>query len=258
MELHSTILGKGSPLLILHGLYGSSDNWLTIAKELSSDFCVHCIDLRNHGRSPHSETHNYTAMVEDIYQYIEKNRLEKTILLGHSMGGKVAMLFTLTYPDRIKKLIVADIAPKNYKNNYDGHVEILEVMQAINFSKLHSRKEIEKELAKTIESAKVIQLIMKNLHRKTDKTFGWRINVPVLYEQLANITGGTEGWDTMHTKVPSLFIKGETSHYLSLDDDFIIRKSFKNAELTVIPKAGHWLHAEQTELVLKTILYFIK
>lgn len=258
MELHSTILGEGSPLLILHGLYGSSDNWLTIAKELSSDFCVHCIDLRNHGRSPHSEIHNYPAMVEDIYEYIENNKLEKTILLGHSMGGKVAMLLTLTYPKLIKKLIVADIAPKNYKDNYDGHVEILEVMQAVNFSQLHTRKEIEKELDKTIESKKVIQLIMKNLHRKKDKTFEWRINVPVLYEQLANITGGTEGWDTIQTKVPTLFIKGETSHYLSLDDDFIIKKSFKSSELTVIPKAGHWLHAEQTELVLKTILYFIK
>lgn len=257
MKLYGTLLGKGSPVLILHGLYGSSDNWLSIAKELSKDFCVHSLDLRNHGRSPHSKEHNYPVMVEDIKEYLATNSIKKTVLLGHSMGGKVAMLFTLSYPEYVSKLIVADIAPKNYKDNYDGHVRILETMRTMDLKNLATRKEIEKKLAATL-SPKVTQLILKNLYRKKDKTFEWRLNVPVLYAQLANITGGTDDWEKMQTKVPTLFIKGETSHYLSLDDDFIIRKSFKNAELTVIPKAGHWLHAEQSELVLKTILYFLK
>lgn len=257
MKLYGTLLGKGSPVLILHGLYGSSDNWLTIAKELSKDFCVHSLDLRNHGRSPHSEEHNYPVMVEDIKEYLDKHALKKTLLLGHSMGGKVAMLFTLSYPERVDKLIVADIAPKNYKNNYDGHIRILETMRSIDLKNLTTRKEIEKKLATSL-SKKITQLILKNLYRKKDNSFDWRINVAVLYKQLENITGGTDGWEKMQTNVPALFIKGETSHYLSLEDDFTIRKSFKNAELTVIPKAGHWLHAEQSELVLKTILYFIK
>lgn len=258
MQLYSTILGEGTPILILHGLYGSSDNWLTIAKELSKDFCVHCLDLRNHGRSPHSSEHNYTAMAEDIKEYLDSHNISKTLLLGHSMGGKVAMLFTLTHPEYVQKLIVADIAPKNYRNNYDGHIQILEVMRSIDLKTLRTRHEVEKQLNAILKSEKVTQLIMKNLHRRKDKSFEWRINVPVLYEKLTNITGGTDDWNKMQTKVPTLFIKGENSHYLSLEDDFIIKKSFKNAELTVIPKAGHWLHAEQTELVLKTILYFIK
>lgn len=258
MELYSTIIGNGKPMLILHGLYGSSDNWLTIAKTLSADFTVHSLDLRNHGRSPHSNEHDYAIMTEDIKEYLDKNNIKKTLLLGHSMGGKVAMLFTLTYPERVEKLIVADIAPKNYRNNYDGHIQILKVMSSIDLKILKTRKEVEKQLNSILNSQKVTQLIMKNLERKKDKTFRWRINVPILYEKLENITGGTNGWDKMHTKVPTLFIKGENSHYLSLDDDFIIKKSFKNAELTVIPNAGHWLHAEQSELVLKTILYFIK
>lgn len=258
MKLHASVQGEGFSILILHGLYGSSDNWLTIAKELAVDFCVHSLDLRNHGRSPHSDEHNYAVMAEDIKEYLDDNQIEKTLLLGHSMGGKVAMLFTLTYPEYVKKLIVADIAPKNYRHNYDGHIQILEVMHNIKLRNLNTRKEAENQLNTILKSNKITQLIMKNLYRKKDKTFEWRINVPVLYKQLENITGGTDGWDKKQTKVPALFIKGETSHYLSLDDDFIIRKSFSNSELTVIPKAGHWLHAEQTELVLKTILYFIK
>ncbi|PVX52346.1 pimeloyl-ACP methyl ester carboxylesterase [Balneicella halophila] len=258
MKLHSTISGEGAPLLILHGLYGCSDNWLTIAKELSEDFCIHRLDLRNHGRSPHSDEHNYTVMAEDIKEYMNDHELKKAIILGHSMGGKVAMLFTLTYPDRVDKLIVADIAPKNYTINYDGHIKILDVMRSLDLDEVDRRKEIEEQLTSLLKSEKVVKLVMKNLHRKKDKTFEWRINLPVLYDKLENITGGTEGWDKLQTKVPALFIKGENSHYLTLEDDFIIRKSFSNSELTVIPNAGHWLHAEQPELVIKTILYFIK
>lgn len=258
MKLHSKILGQGTPILILHGLYGSSDNWLTVAKELSKDFCVHSLDLRNHGRSPHCSKHNYPAMANDIKEYLDSHNIDKTLLLGHSMGGKVAMLFSLTHPEYVQKLIVADIAPKNYRSNYDGHIQILEVMNSIDLKSLDTRKEVEKELNAILKSKRVTQLILKNLYRKKDKTFGWRINVPILYQHLENITGGTDGWEKMQTKVPSLFIKGETSHYLSLDDDFTIKKSFKNAEIAVIPRAGHWLHAEQPELVIKTILYFIK
>lgn len=258
MELYSSIIGEGSPVLILHGLYGSSDNWITIAKELSQYFCVHSIDLRNHGKSPHSNEHNYTAMAEDIKEYLDSHQLKKADIIGHSMGGKTAMLFALTYPERVNKLIVADIAPKKYKKNYDGHIQILEVMRKLDLDNLNTRKDIEIQLRELLKSRKVVQLIMKNLHRKKDKSFEWRINIPVLYSQLENITGGTEGWDKLKTTVPTLFIKGETSDYLNLEDDFIIKKSFPNSELTVIPKAGHWLHAEQPELIIKTILYFIK
>ncbi len=258
MELYSTILGKGTPILILHGLYGSSDNWLTIAKALATDFSVHSLDLRNHGRSPHSKVHNYTEMIEDIRAYLDKHQIQKTLLLGHSMGGKVAMLFTLTYPERVQKLIVADIAPKKYPNNYDGHVQILEVMKNIDLNTMKTRKQVEKALDAILKERKVTQLILKNLYRKKDGTFSWRINVTTLYENLENITGGTDGWDTKHTKIPTLFIKGEHSHYLNIEDDFTIRKSFENFEMTVIPNAGHWLHAEQPDLVIKTILYFIQ
>ncbi len=257
MELFSTIIGKGEPLLILHGLYGSSDNWLTIAKELSNDFCVHSIDLRNHGRSPHSPTHNYTVMAEDIKEYLDMHDIDKTFLLGHSMGGKVAMLFTLNYPERVKKLIVADIAPKNYPQNYDGHIQILGVMNGVDLSQMQTRKEVENALNEKLRDNRVTQLVLKNLYRKKEGGFDWRINIKVLQESIENISGGTEDWDNKQTKVPTLFMKGSNSEYLTIDDDFTINKYFENSEITAIPNAGHWLHAEQPELVVKTILYFI-
>ncbi len=256
MELYSTILGKGQPLLILHGLFGSSDNWLTIAKSLAENFTVHSLDLRNHGHSPHNEEHNYTAMAEDIREYIAKHKLSQIYLLGHSMGGKVAMLFTLTYPELVKKLLVADIAPKNYRKSYAGHIKILETINSINLEKLRTRKEIEDKIDKILQNKKVTLLIMKNLYRTKAKTFAWRINAPILYKQLENITKGTDDWIGKNCEVPAIFIKGEQSDYLSIEDNFIIKKYFKNSELTVIPNSGHWLHAEQPKLVINTILYF--
>ncbi len=256
MELYSTIRGKGQPLLILHGLFGSSDNWLTIAKALSQKFTVHSLDLRNHGRSPHSEEHNYAAMAEDVREYVAKHKLSEIYLLGHSMGGKVAMLFTLNYPKLVKKLLIADIAPKNYQKSYAGHIKILEVINTIDLENLKTRKEIENKVDTILQNKKVTLLVMKNLYRTKAKTFAWRINAPVLYKQLENITRGIDDWTGKNCEVPTIFIKGENSNYLSIYDNFTIKKYFKNSELTVIPNSGHWLHAEQPELVINTILYF--
>ncbi len=259
MKLHSTILGSGKPLLILHGLYGSSDNWHTIGKALADEgFAVHLLDLRNHGRSPHSDEHTYNAMVEDIMEYLQNNQLTKITLLGHSMGGKVAMLFTLNHAEMVKKLIVVDIAPKTYPINYDNHLHILHTMSALNLGMAKSRKEIEKMLLPHIKNTKVVQLIMKNLHRKKQGNFEWKINIKALTENLENITGGADGWEKKSCTTPTLFLRGEQSDYLILTDNFLIKKSFPNAEITTIPNAGHWVHAEQPRLVVKTILYFIK
>ncbi len=257
MKLSSTIIGEGKPLLILHGLYGSSDNWVSIAKVLAKDFCIHAIDLRNHGRSPHSPIHNYEVMAEDIKEYLDTHNIDKAFLLGHSMGGKVAMLFTLNYPERVKKLIVADIAPKNYPRNYDGHIQILGVMKSVDLSQMQTRKEVENALNAKLRDNRVTQLVLKNLYRKKEGGFEWRININVLQESIENISGGTEDWDGKQTKVPTLFMKGGNSAYLTIEDDFTIKKYFENSEITAIPNAGHWLHAEQPELVIKTILYFI-
>ncbi len=259
MKLHSTILGKGEPLLVLHGLYGLSDNWQTIGKALANEeFQVHLIDLRNHGRSPHNNEHNYPTMVQDIEEYLQTHNLKKVSLLGHSMGGKVSMLFTLNHPEKVKKLVVADIAPKNYPVNYDNHSHILGAMDSLNLTLAKSRGEIEKILLPEIKRAEVVQLIMKNLHRKKSGGFEWKINLKTLTENLENITHGTEDWDKKKCNTPTLFLRGENSEYLSLSDNFLIKKSFPNSEISTIPNAGHWLHAEQPELVIKTILYFIK
>ncbi|MBS9768763.1 MAG: alpha/beta fold hydrolase [Flavobacteriaceae bacterium] len=259
MKLYATIIGEGKPIVILHGLYGSSDNWFTIGKALAEKgFAVHLIDQRNHGRSPHSDEHNYTALVADLKEYLTDHNLTEIALLGHSMGGKTAMLFTLTYPEIVKKLIVVDIAPKFYPKNYDNHLYILDTMLKVNLAKASTRKDIAKMLTPYIKKKSVVQLIMKNLSRDKVNNFEWKINIKALAQNLDDITGGTDGWDNKNCTVPALFLRGENSDYLSLEDDFLIKKSFKNMELTTIPNAGHWVHAEQPELVLKTILYFVE
>jgi esterase len=259
--------GEGFPIVIVHGLYGSSDNWLTVAKKLSSNYKVYMIDQRNHGRSQNSEEHSYEAMKNDLAEFFDQQKIEKAILMGHSMGGKTAMSFAADYPERIEKLIVADIAPKDYfllndESQYYLHNNILRAMLELDFSKIESRKQVEDFLNERIDSHQIVQFLLKNVHRnKENHHYEWRLNVQVLYDNLDEIIKGVNAhWfdDRLPiTNYPVLFIKGANSNYILPEDFASIRRIYPEAEILQIPNAGHWLHAEQPQLFMETVLNFL-
>lgn len=266
MEMYYRELGEGPPLVIIHGLYGSSDNWMKTAKALSGRFRVYAVDLRNHGRSPHSDVHNYEAMRDDLLELLDKLSVEKASLLGHSMGGKVAVCFAGHYPDRVEQLIVADISPVSYSvtGRQSGgrayHAGVLEAMRSIDVDSVESRAEADRKLSGKVENRRIRQFLLKNLKRKEDKSFGWRINLDVLIRELDNIMDGINescpGFPIPVTGFPVLFIRGERSPYIKDEDFPAIRKIFPQAEITTLPGAGHWLHAEKPGEFVKRILGF--
>lgn len=268
MKLFFREAGEGFPIVIVHGLYGSSDNWLTVGKKLSTHNKVYMIDQRNHGQSPNSDEHSYENLKNDLSAFFDQQKIEKAILMGHSMGGKAAMCFAADYPERIEKLIVVDIAPKDYfllndESQYFLHKNILQAMLEIDFSKIVSRKEVENFLLERIDSLQIVQFLLKNVHRKKEtQQFEWRLNVKVLYDNLdETISGVNEKWFEDRLPIfnyPVLFIKGEKSKYILPEDEKIIHRIYPEAIIRHIPNAGHWLHAEQPELFMKTILKFIK
>ncbi|MFA8434355.1 MAG: alpha/beta fold hydrolase [Marinifilaceae bacterium] len=267
MKLNYRKFGQGHPLIIVHGLYGSSDNWITIGKALAENFEVYIVDQRNHGSSPHAEEHTYRAMMEDLKIFMDDHQLNKAILLGHSMGGKTVMFFAAEHPERVTSLVVIDIAPKNYSTVSDyapktiDHVNIVNTMLNFDFSGFKTRTEIDKKLAENIHSPKVRQFLLKNLKRKEDKSFGWKLNTSAIHSHLPEIMDGMNGEDFSMgrgiTGFPILFIRGENSNYIREEDHKLIRTIFPYAEITNIPNAGHWVHAEQPNLLVKTVEYFV-
>jgi len=259
--------GEGFPIVIVHGLYGSSDNWLTVGKKLSTSYKVYMIDQRNHGRSPNSEEHSYEAMKNDLAEFFDQQKIEKAILMGHSMGGKTAMCFAADFPERIEKLIVVDIAPKDYfllndESQYYLHNNILRAMLELDFSRIESRKQVEDFLNERIDSTQIVQFLLKNVHRnKENQQYEWRLNVPVLYDNLDEIIKGVNAhWfdDRLPiTNYPVLFIKGANSNYILPEDYASIRRIYSEAEIVQIPDAGHWLHAEQPQLFMAAVLNFL-
>jgi esterase len=265
MQLAYKRLGQGQPLLILHGLYGSSDNWYSIGKELSLQFDVILVDLRNHGRSPHSDVHTYSSMQADILDMYETLGISKAIIMGHSMGGKTAMLFSLLHPEKVDKLIIVDIGPKpytslqNYQSNALEHLNIMQAFLSVDISNMTKREEIDAEFAKYIPNSGTRQFLLKNASR-TAEGFRWILNVEVLSKSLPNILESIKVKnliDASERSFPTLFIKGEKSDYILDTDLHGMKQLFPKAELVTIFDAGHWVHAEQPQLFLKTINYFL-
>ena len=267
MQLFYRVVGTGPPIVILHGLYGSSDNWITVAKKLSTVYQVFSIDQRNHGRSPNSEDHSYEALKDDLAMFFDQHKIQKAIVMGHSMGGKTAMCFAADYPERIEKLIVVDIAPKDYfllndESQYYLHNNILRAMLEIDFSKIESRKQVENFLLERIDSTQIVQFLLKNVHRnKTSHRYEWLLNVPVLYDNLDEIIKGVNAnWFDDRLPIynyPVLFIKGTNSDYILREDFASIRRIYPEAKIVEIPNAGHWLHAEQPQLFMEIIWGFL-
>jgi len=262
MELFFRKYGKGVPLIILHGLYGSSDNWVSIAKSLSNNFEVFLIDQRNHGRSPHTENHTYKLMAEDLKEFFEQQNIEKAIIVGHSMGGKTAMYFAKAFPQKTDKLIIVDISPKSYiKENIDSplyvnHQNIISAILDIDLKVLKSRKQADDILSEKIEFAYVKQFILKNLYRKKDKSFAWRINIPVICKSLPEMMKGFAPNETQIARFPVMFIRGDLSDYIKQRDIKLIEKLFSDAKVITINNASHWLHIEYPEKLLQYIIDF--
>jgi esterase len=252
--LYSKIEGEGKPLLILHGFLGMSDNWKTLGTQFATDgFQVHILDLRNHGRSFHSDVFTYEAMVQDVFEYCQANNLSKVDIIGHSMGGKTAMFFATTHSEMVNKLIVADIAPKYYPQH---HQDILAGLNAVDFSVKPSRNDVEAILSTYISDFGTRQFLMKNLYWIEPGQLAFRFNLPVFNTNLEAI--GKELDAHLVFDNPTLFIRGGASRYI-LDSDFEnIKQHFPDLNIATIPNVGHWLHAENPKMFYELSVEFLK
>lgn len=252
--LYSKIEGSGKPLLILHGFLGMSDNWKSLGAQFAADgFQVHLLDLRNHGRSFHSDEFSYEIMAQDVFDYCQENNLDRISIIGHSMGGKVAMLLATTHPEIIDRLIVADIGPKFYAPH---HQDILGGLNAVDFSLQPSRSEVEEILKDYIPDFGTRQFLMKSLYWQEPGQLAFRFNLNVFNEKIDQIGKALD--PSLVFDKPTLFIRGGNSNYI-LDSDFdSIKKHFPNSKIETIPKVGHWLHAENPGLFYEFVHAFLK
>jgi esterase len=253
MKLHFKKFGSGPPLIILHGVFGSSDNWKTLANHLMITFEVYLVDQRNHGLSPHSDDLNYQVMTDDLKELLHNAQIEKCYLLGHSMGGKTAMNFAVQYPEKIMKLIIVDIAPKRYPPH---HQNILQGVHSLKINEINTRKEADDLLSTTINNSGIRQFILKNLSRNPEGLFYWKINWKAIEDNIQAIGAPLLSHDLFTGEV--LFIRGAQSDYILNEDEPLLKKHFPNAVLMTIQKAGHWVHAEQPAQLLALINQFIK
>lgn len=253
MNLNFKKVGDGVPLIILHGLFGSLDNWMGIAKTLGEHFEVYVLDARNHGQSPHDSEFNYEVMADDLYEFIHVHHIVNPIILGHSMGGKIAMQFAMNYPNMLAKLIVADIAPKLYPVH---HRQIIDGLLSLDFNKIKSRTEADVELSKYISDLSVRQFLLKNLFWVEKEKLAWRFNLPVINQNI-EIVG--KGLTNIHPFLkPTLFIRGEKSNYILDSDLEDINSIFPNSEVKTIANSGHWVHAEQPQAFMQILREFLE
>lgn len=250
-QLFSREFGAGDPVLILHGLFGFSDNWQTIAKGLADTYLVVTPDLRNHGRSPHLPNHSYPEMAEDLKGFMEEKWMFHAIVIGHSMGGKVAMQFALTHPDMVEKLVVIDMEPGPADDN---HSDIIDALLGLDLSTLTERSQAEAYLAERIPDFGTRQFLLKNITREEDGSFTWKMNLPVLWKHYKDILAPVSGEPF---EKPTLFIRGSRSNYIK-DSDWAHTKSlFPNAQLVTIQDAGHWVHADKPKELLEVLRAFL-
>ncbi|MBK9270849.1 MAG: alpha/beta fold hydrolase [Saprospiraceae bacterium] len=248
VKLHFKKQGSGPALYILHGLLGSLDNWQTVANSLTDEFTVFLVDLRNHGRSPHTQDMNYPLMAADVLQLIEEQSTEPVFILGHSMGGKVVMQCLAENSDLFRKAIIADIGPKKYAG---GHESILQAMSSMDLSQLAKRSDADELLKISIPDFGTRQFILKNLDRASENGFQWKCNLTAIIANYPKIMDKIKFENPVAT--PVLFLSGGNSNYISLDDHNSIRYMFSKAQFQSITDAGHWVHAEKTKETIEAI-----
>lgn len=266
MKLFYRDSGKGEALVILHGLYGSSDNWISIAKELEPYFRIINVDQRNHGQSPHSSEHTYSSLSNDLLELFDNIRLEKAVIIGHSMGGKAAMQFTIEHPEKVSSLIVVDITPWSHLGGnkfseqiIEEHRHIIDGLISIPTESLTSRNQADAILTEWVKAGYVRQFLLKNLKREIDGSFTWKLNLSAISNNIPNLMSGIE------TKVQNspcdtntLFIRGELSNYIQLDKENDLKKIFSNSEIITIKDSGHWVHAEKPKEFITAVLTFLR
>ena len=265
MKLFYRKYGNGPALVILHGLYGSSDNWVTIAKNLSDSFTVYLPDQRNHGQSPHNEIHDYDSMRDDLFELINDLKLKKFFLAGHSMGGKTAISFALKWPERLNGLLIADISPFTYESDghsaYSQHSGILNAILSLDLQKVTTRNEVEGLLKGKISSEKERGLILKNLQRTENNHFSWKINAKSLLANLEKIMKGIRrqtDYNQQITGFPVIFLRGGDSDYIPEKDFKDILHVFPAAEIIEVPGAGHWIQVDKPDEVVRYLKKLIE
>ncbi|MGB3464366.1 MAG: alpha/beta fold hydrolase [Cyclobacteriaceae bacterium] len=252
MILNYRKYGKGEPLIILHGVFGSSDNWQTLGKQFAEHFEVYLIDQRNHGNSFHHDKFNYQVMADDLLALINKEGLKIVNLLGHSMGGKTVMHFACHFPNLVDKLIVVDITPKNYPPH---HQKIFEAFHAVNLQEIKTRGEADQQMSTVISDFGTKLFLLKNLKRTSDG-FSWKVNLPVIEKNILEVGRGLEENDVFNGE--TLFIGGGASDYITNDDHPLIRKHFPKAKIEMIAGAGHWVHAVKPKELYESVENFLK
>ncbi len=253
MRLHCSRYGSTGPaLIILHGLLGSSDNWHTFARSLSDTHRVFALDARNHGRSPHDPLFTYQAMAEDVREFMRSEGIESATIMGHSMGGKTAMMLSIDSPERAERLIVVDIAPKPMR---PGHDEIFEAMRSIDLKVTKFRKEVDEALKGRIPNVTTRQFILKNLKVREDGTFEWKLNLEAIFRSYDEVNRDIDSAKPFMG--PALFIRGEKSRYILDEDLEKIQELFPHSRLETIPEAGHWVHSDQPEEFLRCVREFL-
>jgi pimeloyl-ACP methyl ester carboxylesterase len=252
MVLNHREMGAGPALVILHGLFGSLDNWITLGRQFAASHTVFLVDQRNHGRSPHASAMDYATMAEDLRQFFDQHGIRQASVLGHSMGGKTAMRFALDHPELTEKLVVADIAPKGYP---PGHDTIFQALQQVEPASIQNRSDAEDQLERLVPEPDVRQFLLKNLSREPQGGYRWRMNLPVIQDAYPEILGFA-GADFAY-EGPALFVRGSLSRYIEDSDWPAIAALFPQASLQTVPDAGHWLHADQPQVFLETVQAFL-
>lgn len=246
---------QGQPLIILHGLFGMLDNWQTLAIQFSTHFKVFTIDQRNHGKSFHSPDFNYHLLADDLYDFMHQHHLPSAHIIGHSMGGKTAMQFAVNNPEMVNKLIIVDIAPKDYPA---GHDEIFDAFNSFDIGKVNSRNEADDLMSHLVPDFGTRQFLLKNLTRNKDGSYGWKCNLPALQEHYLEILANSlTPFDQFDKQV--LFMKGGASErYIEMPEDkATILHFFPNAVIETIDNAGHWIHAEQPEAFFQAAMIYL-
>ncbi|MEM9549502.1 MAG: alpha/beta fold hydrolase [Bacteroidota bacterium] len=249
--LNHKIYGQGDPIIILHGLFGMLDNWQTVAKKLAEEYMVILVDQRDHGKSNHTEEFNYEVLANDLHEFLEENWIHSCHLIGHSMGGKTALQFAAIHPDMIEKLVVVDIGTKAYK---PGHDIIFKALRSVPIDQVQSRKEVEEIIAQYIEDQGVRLFLMKNLQRRKEGGFRWKMNLELLYREYPNIIAAVE--ISEEVDVDTLFVYGTKSNYIKPGDIDNIKTNFVNSRFKEMD-TGHWIHAEKPDELVEEINDFI-
>jgi pimeloyl-ACP methyl ester carboxylesterase len=254
IELNYKVIGEGFPIIILHGLFGMLDNWQTIGKKIAdAGYMVYLIDQRDHGKSPFTTEFNYKILAEDLYQFMEENWLYKAHLIGHSMGGKAVMQFAFDHEEMIEKLVVVDVCNKKYKG---GHELIFKAIKEIDVHITENRDIIYQHLKSYDLDEGTVQFLLKNLQRKKERGYEWKMNVDLLEQNYEYILGSV-GQSDQICNVDTLFIRGGESNYIKKDDYTNIKLQFPSSYIDTIEEAGHWVHADKPTELLNLVLNFL-